>query len=168
MVRLFARNIIRFLVVILIQVLILNNIMLHGYLNPYFYIIFILLLPFETPRWLLLLAGFALGISVDLFTSTLGMHTAATVFIAFLRPWVLSIFSPRDGYEPETLPTVHFYGITWFVSYALVLTFLHHLVLFYIEVFHFQEFFSTFLRVFLSTLLTASTIILSQFFIFKK
>ena len=168
MVRLFARNIIRFLVVILIQVLILNNIMLHGYLNPYFYIIFILLLPFETPRWLLLVAGFALGISVDLFASTLGMHTAATVFIAFLRPWILSIFSPRDGYEPETLPTVHFYGITWFVSYALVLTFLHHLVLFYIEVFHFQEFFSTFLRVFLSTLLTASTIILSQFFIFKK
>lgn len=168
MVRLLARNIIRFLVVILIQALILNNIMLHGYLNPYFYIIFILLLPFETPRWLLLVSGFALGISVDLFANTLGMHTAATVFIAFLRPWILSLFSPRDGYEPETLPTVHFYGITWFVSYALVLTFLHHLVLFYIEVFHFQEFFSTFLRVFLSTLLTASTIILSQFFIFRK
>jgi len=168
MLRLLANNIIRFLVVILIQVLILNNIMLHGYLNPYFYIIFILLLPFETPRWLLLVAGFALGISVDLFANTLGMHTAATVFIAFLRPWGLSIFAPRDGYEPETLPTVHFYGLTWFVSYALVLTFLHHLVLFYIEVFHFQEFFSTFLRVFLSTLLTASTIILSQFFIFRK
>jgi hypothetical protein len=168
MVRLFAINIIRFLVVILIQVLILNNIMLHGYLNPYFYIIFILLLPFETPRWLLLVAGFALGISVDLFAGTLGMHTAATVFIAFLRPWVLSLFAPRDGYEPDTSPSVHFYGLAWFVSYALVLTFLHHLVLFYIEVFHFQEFFSTFLRVFLSTLLTASTIILSQFFIFKK
>lgn len=168
MVRLLARNIIRFFVVVLIQVLLLDNIMLGGYLNPYFYIVFILLMPFETPRWLLLISAFLLGITVDLFSNTLGMHTAATVFMAFIRPWVLSIFAPRDGYETDSFPRIYYYGFTWFMSYALVLTFLHHLLLFYIEVFHFYDFFSTLLRAILSTALTASIIILSQFFIFRK
>ena len=168
MVRLLARNIIRFLVVVLIQVLVLDNIMLGGYLNPYFYIIFILLMPFETPRWLLLVSAFLLGITVDLFSNTLGMHMAATVFMAFIRPWALSIFAPRDGYETDSFPRIHYYGFNWLLSYTLVLTFLHHLLLFYIEVFHFHEFFSTLLRTILSTALTASIIILSQFFIFKK
>ncbi|MCA1747600.1 MAG: rod shape-determining protein MreD [Bacteroidales bacterium] len=168
MLRLFARNIVRFLIVVLVQVLVLDNIMLGGYLNPYFYIIFILLMPFETPRWLLLVGGFLLGISVDLFSNTLGMHTAASVFMAFMRPWVLEILAPRDGYDSDSYPRIHYFGLTWFALYAVVLTFLHHLLLFYVEVFHFQEFLSTFLRTILSTILTVSTIILSQYFIFRK
>lgn len=168
MLRIVARNIFRFFVVILIQVLVLDNVLLGGYLNPYFYILFILLLPFETPRWILLVAGFLLGLSIDLFTNTLGMHTAATVFLAFVRPWVLSMFAPRDGYEPDSFPRIHYYGLSWFAAYTAILTFLHHFVLFYIEVFHFQFFFSTLLRVLLSTILTTVTIILSQYFIFRK
>lgn len=168
MIRVFAENIFRFFILILIQVLVFDNIMLGGYLNPYFYILFILLMPFETPRWLLLLSGFFLGLSIDLFTNTLGMHTAATVFMAFMRPWVLSIFAPRDGYESDSLPRIHYYGLSWFAAYAAILTFLHHTILFYLEVFQFQDFLSTFLRVILSTILSSSTIILSQYFIFRK
>lgn len=163
-----ARNIIRFIIIVLIQVLIMDHIMINGYLNPYFYIIFILLMPFESPRWLLLLAGFILGLSIDLFSNTLGMHTAASVFMAFMRPSVLKIFSPRDGYEPESKPRISYLGFSWFLKYTLLLTFLHHMVLFYVEVFNFQEFFSTFLRILLSTLLSSLTILLSQYFIFRK
>ena len=168
MIRIIGRNIIRFLVLLLIQVLLLDNILINAYLNPYFYVLFIILMPFETPRWLLLLTAFFLGISVDLFTNTLGMHAAATVFMAFLRPWVLSIFAPRDGYEPDTFPRIFYYGFNWFLRYSLVMVFLHHIALFYIEVFHFQDFLSTFLRVIFSTLLTTSTVILSQYFIYRK
>lgn len=168
MIRLLARNIIRFFIIILVQVLLLDNVLLGGYLNPYLYVLFILLMPFETPRWLLLVAGFLLGLSIDLFTNTLGMHTAATVLMAFIRPWVLSLFAPRDGYEPDTYPRIRYYGLGWFAGYAAILTFIHHFALFYIEVFHFEYFFSTLLRVFLSTILTTSTIILSQYFIFRK
>jgi rod shape-determining protein MreD len=168
MLRLFARNIVRFFVVVLIQVLVLDNINLSGYMNPLFYIVFILLMPFETPKWLILAGGFLLGLSVDLFSNTLGMHTGAAVFIAFLRPWVLSIIAPRDGYEPDTFPRIYYYGFKWFAIYTLILTFLHHTVLFYLEVFNFHDFLSTFLRVVLSTFLTALTIILSQYFIFRK
>jgi len=125
-------------------------------------------MPFETPRWLLLVAGFAMGLSVDLFENTLGLHTASTVFLAFIRPWILSVLAPRDGYDPESFPRIYYYGFTWFVKYTGILILTHHMVLFYLEVFHFHEFLTTFLRVFLSSILTLSTITLSQYFIFRK
>lgn len=163
-----GRNIVRFLLLVLVQVLILDNIMLDGYLVPYFYILFIILMPFETPKWVQLITGFLLGISIDLFEHTLGMHTAATVFIAFIRPYLLNIFAPRDGYEPDSFPRIYYYGFTWFLKYAVIIVFAHHFVLFYLEVFNLNDFFSTFLRVILSTLLSVSTIILSQYFVFRK
>ena len=116
-----ARNIFRFFVVVLFQVLVMDNVMINGYMNPYIYLLFILLLPFETPRWLLLLSGFALGLTMDLFTGTLGMHTAATVLAAFVRPYLLNLLASRDGYEPETFPRIHYYGFLWFLKYTLLL-----------------------------------------------
>ena len=168
MIKLLGRNIIRFIVLILIQVLLLNNIQISGYIVPYFYIIFILLMPFETPGWLLLFAGFTLGLSVDMFSQTMGMHTTATVFMAFLRPYILRSIAPRDGYETGTFPRIYYQGFEWFLKYALILVLAHHLVLFYIEVFRFTEFFSTLLRALLSSLLSGILIILSQYFIFRK
>lgn len=168
MIKLLGRNIIRFIVLVLVQILVLNNIQVNGYIVPYIYILFILLLPFETPRWLLLLAAFALGISVDLFTQTPGMHAAATVFMTFLRPWVLEMSAPRDGYEPGTFPRLYYYGFQWFLRYTVILVLAHHLVLFYIEVFRFSEFFSTLLRVLLSSLFSVVLIMLSQYFIYRK
>lgn len=163
-----ARNILRFIVVVLFQVLVMDNVMLNGYMVPYVYLLFILLMPFETPRWIVLLSGFALGLTIDLWEHTPGMHTAATVLIAFIRPYLLSLMSPRDGYEPETFPRVYFYGFAWFLKYTLLMVFIHHLLLFYLEVFQLQNFLSTLSRVILSTILSASTIVLSQFFVFRK
>jgi len=163
-----ARNIVRFLVVILFQVLLMDNVMINGYMVPYVYLLFILLMPFETPRWIQLLSGFMLGIGIDLFENTLGMHTAATVLIAFVRPYLLNLLAPRDGYEPETFPRIHYYGFLWFLKYTLIIVVIHHLMLFYLEVFQLKEFFSTLLRVILSSILSASTIILSQYFVFRK
>lgn len=168
MIKHLGRNIIRFIVLVLVQILVFNNIQFSGYIVPYIYILFILLLPFETPRWLLLLAAFTLGISVDLFTQTPGMHAAASVLMAFLRPWVLEMSAPRDGYEPGTYPRLYYYGFQWFLRYTVILVLAHHLVLFYIEVFRFSEFFSTLLRVLLSSLFSIILIILSQYFIFRK
>ena len=163
-----ARNIFRFVVVVLFQVLVMDNVMINGYMNPYIYLLFILLLPFETPRWLLLLSGFALGLTMDLFTGTLGMHTAATVLAAFVRPYLLNLLASRDGYEPETFPRIHYYGFLWFLKYTLLLVLIHHLALFYLEVFQLKYFFSTLLRVILSSILSTSTIVLSQYFVFRK
>lgn len=162
------RDLLRFIVLVLIQVFILNNIQFSGLINPYFYIIFILLLPFETPKWWLLIQGFLLGISVDLFTHTLGMHTAACTAMAFARPTVLKLISPREGYENGTYPRVSFFGLFWFARYALVLTIIHHFVLFYTEMFRFSDFFITLSRAILSVIFTVIICIISQYFIFRK
>jgi rod shape-determining protein MreD len=167
MIKVVPRNIFRFITLVLIQILIFNHIQLSGYINPYIYILFILLLPFETPGWLLLVLGFLLGISIDFFSDTLGMHTIATTLMAFLRPFVLDIIAPRDGYETGTKPRISFYGLSWFSRYAAILTVIHHFVLFYIEIFHFGGFFSTLLRVILSSAVTLFLIILSQFFVYR-
>ena len=163
-----ARNILRFVVVILFQVLVMDNVMINGYMIPYIYLLFILLLPFETPRWVQLLSGFALGLAMDLFTGTPGMHTAATVLVAFVRPYLLGLLASRDGYEPETFPRIHYYGLLWFLKYTVLIVLIHHLALFYLEVFQLKFFFSTLLRVILSTILSTSTIVLSQYFVFRK
>lgn len=152
----------------MVQILIVNNIQINEYFLPQFYILFILLLPFETPRWLLLVSAFTLGISVDLFTQTPGMHAAASVFMAFLRPWILEMSAPRDGYETGTFPRLYYYGFQWFLRYTVILVLAHHFVLFYIEIFRFTEFFSTLLRVLLSSLFSIILIMLSQYFIFRK
>lgn len=163
-----ARNILRFIVLILFQVLVMDNVMINGYMVPYIYILFILFMPFETPRWIQLLSGFALGFVMDLFSGTPGMHTAASVLIAFIRPYMLDLLASRDGYEPETFPRIHYYGFIWFLKYAALIVVIHHLALFYLEVFQLKHFFSTFLRVILSSILSTSTIVLSQYFVFRK
>jgi hypothetical protein len=114
------------------------------------------------------LSSFLLGLFMDFFSQSLGMHAAACTFMAFLRPSILKAFSPRDGYEPGTLPRIQFYGFTWFLKYAMVLILAHHFVLFYLEIFRFSDFFYTFFRVFLSSLFTGLLIILSQYFFFRR
>lgn len=162
------RNIVRFLVVILFQVLVMDNVMINGYMIPQVYLLFILLMPFETPRWVQLLSGFLLGMGIDLFLNTPGMHTFATVAVAFIRPYFLNLLAPRDGYEPDSFPRIHFYGFLWFLKYTLIIVLIHHFILFYLEVFQLKDFFPTLLRVILSAILSTSTIVLSQFFVFRK
>ncbi len=168
MINLILRNIGRFLFLVLFQVLILDNIQLGPYLNPFMYVLFILLMPFETPGWLLLIAAFLLGFSIDLFEHTPGIHASAMVLMAFIRPSVLKMIAPREGYEPNSYPRIHYYGVSWFLQYSAILVFSHHLFLFYLEVFTFSGFFITFLRILLSSLFSIGLIILSQFLIFKK
>ncbi len=157
-------NIVRFIFLILFQVLILNNIQLSGYLNPFLYVLFILMLPFQTPKWLLLVFAFLIGIGVDMFSDTGGIHAAASVFMAFLRPTILKLFSPRDGYDMGQSPTIQQFGFGWFFSYAGILIFAHHSILFFMETFRFTDIFSTLSRVILSSMFTLTLACISQFF----
>ncbi|MES2591339.1 MAG: rod shape-determining protein MreD [Bacteroidota bacterium] len=162
------KNILRYIVLVGVQVLIIKNIELGRFINPFIYVLFIIGLPFETPKWVLLFSGFIIGITIDMFYDTAGMHAAACVFIAYLRPGILKLFSPRDGYEFGTQPTIQYLGVPWFLSYSAILILLHHLVLFYIEIFRFSEFFSTFFRVIISTISTLVLIVISQYLFNRK
>lgn len=164
MIKALPRYIISFILLLTLQILVLNNIQLSGFINPYLYVLFILILPFETPKWMLLILAFIMGMVVDLFSHTPGMHTSATLFMAFLRPYVLEFFSPRDGYETETYPILRYYGLNWFLKYTTILVLAHHLFLFYVEVFRFSDFFLTLGRALASSVFTIILVLISQYF----
>jgi len=163
-----VKNILRFIILVLLQVTIFNNIQLSGFINPYLYVLFILLLPFETPAWLLLFLSFLMGFSIDVFSNTIGMHASACVFMAFLRPSILNAISVRDNYESNIEQGVYVYGFSWFFKYALFLILAHHSFLFIVEVFSFSNFGDTALRILLSTIFTLTLVVTSQFIIAKK
>ncbi len=163
------RNIGRFILLILLQGLILNDASLfQGMAIPYLYILFLLMLPFETPRWLELLLGLICGLSIDMFTNTMGMHASACVLLAYIRPLLLKAIAPRDGYEFGQGPTVHSMGVLWYLKYASVLVLAHHSWLFFVEVYSFSGFFDTLLRVIFSTVFTLTLVLLSQYLSFPK
>ncbi len=147
---------------VLLQVLILNRIEYLGYINPYLYILFILILPFELPQWAVLLLAFFTGMCIDLFSFTPGVHVSATVFLGFMRNIVLSILEPRDGYEPGSAPSVAAYGWSWFLRYSVLLVFCHHLFLFFVEAFSFNHLDNTLLKAVSSSAFTLVLIVLSQ------
>lgn len=160
--------VISFLFLVALQVFILNKIQFSGFVNPFMYIVFILLLPFDTPKWLLLFLSFALGITIDLFSDTPGMHASATVFLGFLRPYILKSISPREGYESASEPRIKYYGVNWFIKYTLILTFLHHAFLFGVEIFKFSGIFHVIARTFVSTIFTSFLIVTSQYLINRR
>lgn len=151
-----------FVLMILAQVLVFNNIQFSGFVNPYVYIMFIMLLPLEIPAWLLLFISFGTGLIMDYFSNSPGMHTAATVLAGFARPYVLRILSPRDGYESGPNPSISAYGFRWFFIYTSVIVIIHHSALFYLEVFRFADFFRTMLRVILSSVFSVAFILLIE------
>lgn len=129
-----ASNIIRFIALVLLQVLVLNQIQFLGYINPYAYIYFILVFPLYGNKSLLIFLSFLLGLSVDAFSDTGGIHAAASVLIAWIRP-VLLKFSFGVSYEYNTI-NFGKANISQQVTYILSMVLLHHLVLFSLEIFN--------------------------------
>ncbi len=157
-----------FVVVVLLQVLVLNHILILRMISPFFYLIFLLLLPFDTPRAMLILLGFLLGLSIDAFTNTLGVHAAVCVLIGFIRPGVLNKISTRETRESVTAPRISTMSLNWFISYAAIFVTIHHLLLFMLEAFTFQGFLFTLIRAFFSGILSVTLIVISQFLFFRK
>ena len=153
-----------FIFLVLLQVLVFDNIQFSGYVNPYVYVMFVLLLPVEIPAWLLLLLSFALGITIDLFSGSPGMHSSATLLAGFARPYVLRIISPRDGYEAGSEPSMLTYGFRWFLMYTVIIVLIHHTALFYLEVFRLSGFFRTFARVLVSSFFSISFILILEYY----
>ena len=128
-------HIIRFILLVLLQILVLNQVQFTGILNPYLYLYFLLVLPIDFSPNMGLVVGFLLGLTVDIFSQTLGMHTIATVFAAYCRPYALRYMAPRDGYESSRIPGIKQMGWLWFLTYASIIIVFHHFVLFFMESF---------------------------------
>ena len=161
-------HIVAFFGYLLLQVLLLRNFFLFDSAFCLAYIGFLLLLPIETSVLWLLLLGFTLGLSVDIFYDSLGIHASACVFIMFVRNYWINLLTPQGGYDLGAVPSLALDGWQWFVSYALPLVFLHHLVLFYVEAGGFHLYAFTLMKVLASTLFTFVFLFILQFFFYNK
>jgi rod shape-determining protein MreD len=161
-------NLLRFVILVFLQVFLLKNITLYNLSTPYLYIMFILLLPFEIPNVMLFALSFILGLTIDSFYDTPGLHAASCVLLALVRILFISITVQKDGFDNEPEPTLNVMGLRWFFTYALILTLAHHFFLFNLEVFRFSEMPYTLSRFVLSSIFTVFLMLLSGFLFYRK
>ena len=150
-------NCLRFIGLLLLQVLVIDNIRLGYYIHPCVYVLFIFLLPFNISNWQLLFAGFFMGIAVDLFNGTPGLNAAASVLLAFIRPLVINGMMRRKDVGESDEPSLNSMGSSRFLVYSFLLLVIHNFTLFMLEAFSFRligvVFLQTLLSVFSSLML---------------
>lgn len=157
-------NVFRFIGLFLVQVLILKNIDINtSYVNLYIYPMLILMLPIRINKLFLLFIAFFLGILVDLFYMTPGVHAAASVFIAFIRPTLCFLMEPRGGYDQNHSPNKHSFGMSWFMQYTGILMFIHLFVVFVLEAFTFSDIVDIMIRLVFSYILSMLLITTYQY-----
>lgn len=128
---------VQFIVLMLLQVLVLNHINFLDSINPYLYILFVLLYPVKNNRMGFIFLSFLLGLSIDVFSDSGGIHAAATLTIAYIRPVVLKLFF-GVAYAHQAIKFQQT-GQGNRLMYIVVLTIIHHLILFSLEVFNGSE-----------------------------
>ena len=157
-----SKHIIRFVLVVLIQVIFIDNLYLSNFCNPYIYIFFLLALPANSPRWMDLLLGFALGMTIDIFANTIGMHTFATVLIAYLRFFIIKLLV-TDEEKLAKVPSFVNIGVGSYIKYMILLTAIHHTTLFFLEAFSLTNFLNTILCIIISTIVSTCFMLVTQF-----
>ncbi|RZK61021.1 MAG: hypothetical protein EOO59_06095 [Hymenobacter sp.] len=161
-------QLLRFALYVGLYVLLFDNssVVLFGLGWNFFYLGFLLFLPIDTPIALQLVLGFGLGFAVDIAHDTGGLHAAAAVLVAYLRPWVLRLLTPRDGYDAQDTVNVHQMGWQWFLVYLGLLVTFHHLAFFLLELGSLQHPLLTLSRVGVSILYTSVALLIVQLLFF--
>ncbi|HXP50122.1 MAG TPA: hypothetical protein VN922_09225 [Bacteroidia bacterium] len=157
-----SKNITRFFVFVLIQVLILKHIDVSRFINPFLYVIFLLMLPIRMNKATVLFIAFFTGLTIDMFYNTMGYNAAACVFMAYCRPGVLRFYAPKGEYDTSAKPTLQSMGLPWMLSYVSTMVFLHHFALFFLEALTLSSFFTTLAIVIVSGITTVGLVLLSQ------
>ncbi|WP_035335729.1 hypothetical protein [Dokdonia sp. PRO95] len=145
-------NIARFIALMIVQIYIFNNVNLFGYINPYPYILFLLVFPFTANRALYIFIAFLTGLTMDMFGNSGGVHAAACLFLAYLRPVALRFsFGVSYEYNAIKLSKVSFYERFIFIS---IMVLIHHLVLFLLEVFNISNILYTLNKTLITSIFT--------------
>lgn len=151
-------SIARFIILLIMQVVVFNRIDLFGLADPYPYILFIILYPVNGNRALLLVSSFLLGLFIDMFTNSGGVHAAASLVLAYVRPSIFK-FSFGLSYEYQTIRINEKLSPERF-SFILISVVIHHLILYLLEVFRLSFLLDSLLRMFIATLFTLTLCII--------
>jgi len=165
--KLIFTNAIRFIVLVLVQVLILNKINLFGHLNPMVYIVWVFLFPIRKNKTTFLLLSFLLGLTIDFFSDSGGIHAAATLFIAFNRLSILQFILGKTDFD-YLLFNLRSIAFSKALFYIAISTLIHHTIVFSLEYFSFNEFSTIIYNTFLTTIFTVFIILLGIIFFTKK
>lgn len=142
-----------FIILVLVQVLALNNVQFLGFINPYIYIFFLLSLPARLAQWITLILAFVLGLTIDMFSNSMGTHAFATVMMAFFRSPTIQLFtSIEEGINP--IPSYYSFGVGAYIKYVVLMVLIHHSTLFFIEAFSFANLWIVFSKIILSSAVT--------------
>jgi rod shape-determining protein MreD len=165
-----VKNIIRFIVFILVQVYILHKVPpLHRFIVPYLYYLFILWLPFNTNRTWLMVIAFIFGLTLDYFLVTPGLHAAACVLIAYIRPFMVNLLIRQEGAEQSYgSPSIHSMGFAPYSIFVVVLTFLHHGYLVFLEWLQFGNFWYFLGKVGATTAVSLLLILITELLFYRK
>ncbi len=156
----------RYVLYTLVHVFIISRLVLFDAGWCFFYLGFLLFLPIGTPVVAQLLLAFGMGLTMDIFYDTGGLHAAAAVLLAFVRPAVLRLLRPRDGYDAAAAVNVHYMGPAWFLTYLGVLVLVHHLAFFLLELGSFRHFGLTLEKVGVSWAFTSTALLVVQLLFF--
>lgn len=129
----------RFIALIVIQALILNQLEIGFGIQLMVYPLFIILLPFDIGLISMLFLAFLMGICIDAISNTYGLHASSLVLVAYLRPALFKIFAPREGYDILKEGNVYEMGTRWFLYVFGLILLIHHLWFFLLEIFRFNE-----------------------------
>lgn len=150
-----------FVVLLLAQVLVLNQVHLFGCATPLLYVYAAMPFRRNYPRWAILVWCFLMGLAVDAFANTPGVASASMTFMGFIQPYVLMLFVNRDS--PDDLkPSMRQLGVAKYFAYALIMTFLYCLMFFSLEDFSFFDWLHWLLSVVGSTILTLLVILVIE------
>ena len=163
-----VKNSIRFVLLVLLQVLLFSNMHLWGYVTLYPYLLFLLLLRVDINKTNLLLLGFFTGLVIDLFQNTMGMQAAASTLLVFARPAVLNFYFKKVEFTPREEPGISRLGFTGFFKYAFTLALIHNLFLFFLEAFSFTGFFFIIERALLNSMATVVLILILEMLFSRK
>jgi rod shape-determining protein MreD len=164
------KNIIRFVLFILVQVFVLFKIPpLHRFIVPYLYFLYILWLPFNLPRVWLTFIGFIYGLTLDYFTHTPGLHAAACTLIAYVRPFIINMLISQEGSDKNyASPSAISMGWAPYATYVLILTLLHNAFMVFLEWMSFGSFLFFIGKVIAISIISLSLILLTELLFFRK
>ena len=156
-----------FLFIVLLQVLVLNNVLFLGYVNPYLYIIFLFLFPLKKDRFRFLFIAFLLGLSIDVFSDSGGIHAFSTLTIAYFRLFFIKVFFSKYEVDyPFFNLSLEPFGKKF--NYVATLTLIHHFILFSFANFSFNNFSQVLLNTLYSSVFTLVLYFPIVYIFFKK
>lgn len=152
------KSIIRLIIVMLLQVLLINNLHFLGVCHPFIYIFFLTAMPITLPRWVDMLIGAIVGLMMDIFCNSIGVHTAACIALMYVRPWFIrNLVMDYDRLNGEVSGKT--ISMDAYIKYVAILVAIHHALVFVLSAWSFSHLWLVILQIVVSSFVSFGLIV---------